>query len=166
MIFSFDKPFKTAHFLSPGYCSPSKRKCQVADRCLSAIPPPQKPSPGGVAERNEHRRGGAVPLPLAVHTEEMSVYGWKCPYISVGAGVLLRCPAETAPDEAGLFLADRCHSLRQSTSYKAPFSASGKFRLYLGFSSPHKAGFAGTPFLIRHRRRSGRSPRRPVKPSP
>ena len=30
---------------------------------------------------------------------------------NVGAGVLLRCPAETAPDEAGLFLADRCHSL-------------------------------------------------------
>ena len=24
---------------------------------------------------------------------------------------LLRCPAETSPDEAGLFLADRCHSL-------------------------------------------------------
>jgi len=24
----------------------------------------------------------------------------------------LRCPAETSPDEAGLFLADRCHSLR------------------------------------------------------
>ena len=44
-----------------------------------------------------------------------------------------------------LAFADRCHSLRQSASYNAPFSASGKFRLYLGFSSPHKAGFAGSP---------------------
>ena len=42
---------------------------------------------------------------------------------------------------------DRGHSLRQSTSYNAPFSASGKFRLYLSFSSPHKAGFAWSPFF-------------------
>ena len=42
-------------------------------------------------------------------------------------------------------LADRGHSLRQSTSHNVTFSASGKFQLCLGFSSPHKAGFAGTP---------------------
>ena len=39
----------------------------------------------------------------------------------------------------------RCHSLRQSTSHNVTFSASGKFHLCLGFSSPRKAGFAGTP---------------------
>ena len=39
----------------------------------------------------------------------------------------------------------RCHSLRQSTSHNVTFSASGKFHLCLGFSSPHKAGFAGPP---------------------
>ena len=42
---------------------------------------------------------------------------------------------------------DRCHSLRQSTSHNVTFSASGKFQLCLGFSSPHKAGFAGPPVI-------------------
>ena len=51
----------------------------------------------------------------------------------------------------------RCHSLRQSTSHNVTFSASGKFHLCLGFSSPHKAGFAG-PQIVRHRRRSPHSP--------
>ena len=41
----------------------------------------------------------------------------------------------------------RCHSLRQSTSHNVTFSASGKFHLCLGFSSPHKAGFAGAPVI-------------------
>ena len=41
----------------------------------------------------------------------------------------------------------RCHSLRQSTSHIVMFSASRKHRLCLGFSSPHKAGFAGSPFF-------------------
>ena len=56
---------------------------------------------------------------------------------------------------------DRCHSLRQSTSYNAPFSASEKFRLYLGFSSPHKAGFAGSPFSSA----TGSAPLVPLLPS-
>ena len=54
---------------------------------------------------------------------------------------------------------DRGHSLRQSTSHNIPFPTSGKLHLCLGFSSPHKAGFVGSPFLcICHRRRSHRSP--------
>ena len=35
---------------------------------------------------------------------------------------LLRCPAETSPDEAGSFLADRCHSL---ASFLPPPAAVG-----------------------------------------
>jgi len=42
---------------------------------------------------------------------------------------------------------DRGHSLRQSTRYNVTFPASRKFHPYLGFSSPHKAGFAGAPSL-------------------
>jgi len=37
-------------------------------------------------------------------------------------------------------------SSRRSTSHNSIFSASGKYHLCRGFSSPHKAGFVGTPF--------------------
>ena len=54
---------------------------------------------------------------------------------------------------------DRCHSLRQSTRHNAAFSASGKFRLCLGFSSSHKdLSSLWEPLVICHWRRSHRSP--------
>ena len=47
-------------------------------------------------------------------------------------------PGSFLADGAAASPADRGHSLRQSTRYNVTFSASGKFQLYLGFSSPHK----------------------------
>ena len=41
--------------------------------------------------------------------------------------LLLRCPAETSPDEAGLFPADRCYSL---TSLPPPLAAVGSLPLW------------------------------------
>ena len=40
-----------------------------------------------------------------------SVVCVRCPVSGTGAGILLRYPAKTSPDKAGLFSADRCHSL-------------------------------------------------------
>ena len=44
---------------------------------------------------------------------------------------LLRCPAETSPDEAGSFLADRCHSL---ASFLPSPAAVGSLPLPQGWS--------------------------------
>ena len=70
------------------------------------------------------------------------------------------CGARHLPcRQAAASSADRCHSLRQSTSHNAAFSASGKFRLCLGFSSSHKdLSSLWEPLVIRPRRRSPRSP--------
>ena len=48
---------------------------------------------------------------------------------------LLRCPAETSPDKAGSFLADRCHSL---ASFLPPQAAVGSLPLPQGW--PHLTG--------------------------
>ena len=108
---------------------------------------------GNANTRNSTRNGGVFCI-----FRRMGTGG--CPPVSCcGARQLLRlakqaCILPTAATRSGRLLCHRQRSLRspsrtqklstctptirQSTRYNAPFSASGKFRLYLGFFSPHK----------------------------
>jgi len=88
----------------PAVAAPDEAGLHLADRChsLASFLPPQAAV-------------GSLPIP---NTEVKHMYAdntWR-------ATLLLRCPAAAAPDEAGLHLADRCHSL---ASFLPPQAAVG-----------------------------------------
>ena len=80
------------------------------------------------------------------------------PGFAGNANLLLGYPGGRLAVGAAALPTDPCHSLRQSTRYNVTFSASRKFLLYLGFSSPHKGSLPlWRPRLFCHRQRSDRS---------
>ena len=97
-----------------------------------------------------HKNGGSKPPPYGVIPRERSDRG------NLNSALSFRLPH------------------RQSARHNAPFSASGKFRQCLGFSSPHKgrsplrgplkASLAMTKKLVRWRRREQASARRWTPP--
>jgi len=68
--------------------------------------------------------------------------------------VLLRCPAETSPDEAGSFPADRGHSL---ASFHLPLAAVGSLPLKIGNANTKASVRNDGGFFLLQRRQRTRS---------
>ena len=68
--------------------------------------------------------------------------------VSFGAGVRLRCPAETSPDGAGSFLADRC--TRCAFASSATGSAKARGQTLTSGSSPTGNKNMGYPVRVSH----------------